>query len=849
MDEGVLAVAAIAQSTDHDRYRWPPTATEPVLAEILVEVSGFEQVSVDSHFFDDLGADSLVMARFCARVRKREDLPSVSMKDIYRHPTISSLASALGNDVPVASAEPLTPVENERPRPVSTAGYVLCGTLQLLYFVGYAFFVGLIIDSVYDWVSAGAGLADIYMRSLLAGAVAFAVVSAIPILVKWLLIGRWQSESFRLWSLRYFRFWLVKTLVRSSPLVMFAGTPLYPLYLRALGAKIGQRAVIASRNVPVCTDLLTIGDDVVIRGGAFFTTYRARAGLIETGRVTVGSGAFVGEAAVLDIQSSLGGGSQLGHASSLHAGHAVPDGECWHGSPAQPVDEDYLVVMPRRCGPVRRALYVVIQLVLLLGVALPLLIVGVVALPVSLPWLVAQLGGGGGTVAGWAFYQNVLIASLMVFFGLLLTGLLVMATVPRLLNVFLRPDRTYCLYGVHYQLQRWIAAMTNVRFFTYLFGDSSYVVPYLRWLGYDLSPVVQTGSNFGLEVRHENPFFCRVGCGTMIADGLSIMNVDFSSTSFRIFRTSIGQYNFLGNDVIYPPHSKAGDNCLLATKVMVPIDGPHRADVGLLGAPSFEIPRSVDRDSRFDHLKTRVELRRRLPAKNRHNLCTMALYLLVRWFYFFATVLLGAAAVAFHHSLGSPVIALFTLLMLVLSVVYFVTVDRATLLFHPLRPRFCSIYDVNFWRWERFWKVPGWAYLQVFNGTPFKAGLWRLLGVRIGRRVFDDGCAMAERTLVSIGNDCVLNAGSKIQCHSQEDGTFKADRTRIGAGCTLGVSTTVHYGVTVGDGAAFAPGSFVMKGEEVPAGAQWGGNPAREMADARVAGLSDNTTTVPGGGA
>ena len=37
----------------------------------------------DSHFFDDLGADSLVMAKFCARVRKRADLPSISMKDIY----------------------------------------------------------------------------------------------------------------------------------------------------------------------------------------------------------------------------------------------------------------------------------------------------------------------------------------------------------------------------------------------------------------------------------------------------------------------------------------------------------------------------------------------------------------------------------------------------------------------------------------------------------------------------------------------------------------------------------------------------------------------------------------------
>ncbi|WP_145379426.1 phosphopantetheine-binding protein, partial [Staphylococcus epidermidis] len=46
-------------------------------------------------FFQDLGADSLVMAQFCARVRKQPDLPAVSIKDIYQNPTISALAAAL----------------------------------------------------------------------------------------------------------------------------------------------------------------------------------------------------------------------------------------------------------------------------------------------------------------------------------------------------------------------------------------------------------------------------------------------------------------------------------------------------------------------------------------------------------------------------------------------------------------------------------------------------------------------------------------------------------------------------------------------------------------------------------
>ena len=83
-----------------------PMPVERVFADMLADVMGVERVSADSNFFDDLGADSMVMARFCARVRKRPDLPSVSIKDIYQHPTITSLATALGDTAPVAVESP-----------------------------------------------------------------------------------------------------------------------------------------------------------------------------------------------------------------------------------------------------------------------------------------------------------------------------------------------------------------------------------------------------------------------------------------------------------------------------------------------------------------------------------------------------------------------------------------------------------------------------------------------------------------------------------------------------------------------------------------------------------------------
>ena len=171
--------------------------------------------------------------------------------------------------------------------------------------------------------------------------------------------------------------------------------------------------------------------------------------------------------------------------------------------------------------------------------------------------------------------------------------------------------------------------------------------------------------------------------------------------------------------------------------------------------------------------------------------------------------------------------ALFAL-SVVVAAVYFASVERCVEASGPPPPTICSIYDPAFWQVERLWKVHPIHYLHVFDGTPFKNVIWRLMGVRVGRRVFDDGVHISEPTLTTIGDDCVLNHRSKIQCHSQEDGTFKSDRSTLGAGCTIGVGAFVHYGVTMGDGSALAADSFLMKGEDVPPRARWGGNPARE---------------------
>ncbi|MEU1338260.1 Pls/PosA family non-ribosomal peptide synthetase [Streptomyces sp. NPDC005827] len=806
--------------------------TERRFAQVLADLLGTERVPADGHFFTDLGANSLVMAQFCARIRKTADLPSPSMKDIYRHPTIRGLATALGETVPAGPpAAPSAPAAVPAPaagKRGNRPSHLLCGTLQLLVFLGYSLVSGFVTAAGYEWIATGKGLADVYLRSVLFGGTAFVALCVFPVVAKWVLIGRWRPAEFPVWGLAYLRFWLVKVLLHANPMVFLTGTPLYVLYLRALGARIGRGVTILSHSVPVCTDLLTIGAGTVIRKDSFLLCYRAYAGHIQTGRITLGENVFVGEKTVLDIDTSMGHGAQLGHSSALYRGQAVPDGEHWHGSPAEPTRVDYVRVAPAACGTLRRAWFGLGTLLQLLLLYVPLLVGGIYMLFTEVPAIGKRLDPETAALAPSALLPDALVLSLVLFFGFLVLGLAALCTLPRLVGLVVRPDKVYPLYGFHYALQRTTARMTNVKFFAWLFGDSSYIVYYLRGLGYDLSRVEQTGSNFGTEVQHESPLLVSVGSGTMVADGLSVLNADFSSTSFRLSRATIGPHNFLGNNIAYPAGGRTGDNCLLATKVMIPLDGEVREGVGLLGSPCFEIPRTVERDTRFDHLRTGDALRHRLAAKNRYNLRSMALMLFVRWLHTFALTLFGLASVDLYGVLGQAVIAGYLALTLAFSTVYFILVERCIGSFRALRPRLCSIYEPYFWWHERLWKVPD-HFLNVFNGTPFKALVWRLLGVRIGRRVFDDGCYLTERTLATIGDDCTLNAGSKIQCHSQEDGTFKSDVTTLGTGCTLGIAAHVHYGVTMGDGAVLAPDAFLMKGEEVPPNARWGGNPAIDM--------------------
>src|SRR5437868_2119816 len=85
---------------------------------------------------------------------------------------------------------------------------------------------------------------------------------------------------------------------------------------------------------------------------------------------------------------------------------------------------------------------------------------------------------------------------------------------------------------------------------------------------------------------------------------------------------------------------------------MVPVEGDVRQGVGLLGSPSFEIPRSVRRDVELSRSEDGKQRDRKLAAKNKHNLVTVGLFLLAQWLLSFLMVLLFFGAGILYATVG-----------------------------------------------------------------------------------------------------------------------------------------------------------------------------------------------------
>lgn len=814
------------QTADKDFQATTP-GMQTDLASHLAEVLSLDSVSATSHFFSSLGANSLSMAKFVSVINKSLPDSGISLKEVYQNPTIEKLAFALESRSTATKDTAYVRGPNDRlpQHTVSNLRYVLFSTFQitvglLLGFLGILIFVfGL------HWLSGVETLTQKYQYAFAYTNFMFVFTILFFWGLKWLTMGKGDDKPIPLWTAKHLKLWVAGIAISGNPLNAFVGLPLHVIYLRMIGVKVGKNTTIMA-GAPTFPDLVSVGSNTMIREKVYMAARTVRNGYILPGPISIGDNVFVSPVCILDAGSTIEDNIQLGNNSVVYRNQVLRAGQNYQGSPAIPVTTNFIKSDEIGFGAWRRWIYTALLIVPGIFLApLVFLLLDYLAprSAILLPYL-------STTNIGWMFSGTVFFY----FFGIVLACVSV-TVVPRIIRYFLKTDTSSPLFGVQYVVSLWMARFSNSKFLNRIFGDSSLIMYYFKAIGYGMKGVVQTGSNAGVQQQHNTPFLCGFSRNAMVADGLTMKNVDISHTTFKLGAINIPEDTFLGNDIYYPTGAKIGSNCLVGTKTMVPIDGQVRSGIGILGSPPFEIPRSVNRDQQFDQYKDPELLRHCLNLKLMSNLRTLGLFFFksctLAFFLTMATVLVFRLLHAYPDvSVQSAVLLASGIAGLLFAIFYTILFEHIATGFRGLQPRYCSIYEKPFWNHERYWKMNENPLIEIFNGTALKPWFQRLRGLKVGKRVYDAGCSFPEPGLVSVGDDCCLNVHSIVQAHSMEDGVFKSDRVEIGNCCNLGVGAFIHYGTVIHDGSSVLSDSFLMKGSVVPEKTVWGGNPANQLA-------------------
>ena len=156
------------------------------------------------------------------------------------------------------------------------------------------------------------------------------------------------------------------------------------------------------------------------------------------------------------------------------------------------------------------------------------------------------------------------------------------------------------------------------------------------------------------------------------------------------------------------------------------------------------------------------------------------------------------------------------------SAAKWVLVGRVRLVEHPLWSSFV-------WRNEvvdtfvEMVAAPWFA--RAASGTSV-LNLWlRTMGARIGRGVWCETYWLPEADLVRLGDAATVNRGCVLQTHLFHDRIMQMDTVDLAEGATLGPHGVILPAASIGMAATVGPASLVMRGEAVPAGTRWVGNP------------------------
>lgn len=142
------------------------------------------------------------------------------------------------------------------------------------------------------------------------------------------------------------------------------------------------------------------------------------------------------------------------------------------------------------------------------------------------------------------------------------------------------------------------------------------------------------------------------------------------------------------------------------------------------------------------------------------------------------------------------------------------------------------LWGAYFFRWwfvRRFMGVIATPYLA---GTPMIAAYYRLLGAKVGARVYIGKGVIDTPDLVVIEDDAIISDSAVLATAAIERGLLRIGTARIGARASVGAMSVVGRDAALEEGAVLDDLSALSAGETIPACELWSGSPAKALGKA-----------------
>jgi non-ribosomal peptide synthetase-like protein len=821
LDRKRLPAPRPRQTVEGD-YLPPKNAVERHLAGVWQNLFGRERISTRADFFLDLGGHSLLAARFVSQLRSEPQFAAISMLDVYEHPTIERLALRFADTAPASAGERSPAAQENQPQkaaqPSSRLSYAFCslGQFLSLYLVlGFFSLQWLGPYLTYTWMIDN----DYPLNEALVGAlgsllVVYPVMLLAAIATKWVVIGRYKPGDYPLWGWYFFRWWFVKAITGSIPIDYLAGTPLLSLFYRLMGSRIGANVHLATDNC-LAYDLLEIGDDSSIGEESSLAGCTVEHGRLRIGPIKIGRRVFVGARSVVREHSMIDDDARLEDLSMLPRGGVIPRAERWQGSPARRVGQTVRRGNRARPTLLRRFGFGLLHA---LGVMLvPLLVIAAI-----FPGMIVM-----NRLNYWDDYYWYLVVSPAVALSFVVFLCLEIAAIKWLLLGRVKAG-TYPLYSSFY-LRKWFVSQLLELSLDVLgpLYSTIYLSPWYRLLGAKLGRRAEVST-----ASFISPDLLAIDDEGFIADSVSLGAARVEDGTMTVAATRVGKRSFIGNSALLPPGAQIGDNCLIGCLSTPPADTRVDDGTSWLGSPGFNLPHR-DRNTAFSEETTFSPTRslwiKRAAIEAGRVLLPSSCFLAI------TSVLLSVVLLIHEEMAIWELLALFPVLYAAAGIVaVFVTVAAKWLLMGRYRPCERPLWSTFVWKTELVAALhehlADLFLVGKLTGTPFVCWFFRLLGAKIGQRVYLDTTDLTEFDLLEIGDEATINRDVTLQTHLFEDRVMKMSHVRIGRRASVGSMSLVLYDTQMDEGSSLGQLSLLMKGERLPAGTSWEGIPGKGTA-------------------